>query len=619
MYRPFSWMLSAVMFFLTLSQAIRPASAQPVAPGGSAVYLGKPLNYWTAQAAAVRKTDDPETIVKALTQAFQSGDFNTMVAAADGLRAMGPQAKAAAPALAGILDHIQPWVRTAAMDALAAMGGEAVPALIQAFQTGSEGTQVRAAMVLDVIGPDAKSALPVLEAAARIETDAMRTRLEGIIASIRGEEGGAGARRRAVASFSDSDEATFVAVAAKTDDWPQFRGPRRDAISTETGLLSQWPEGGPKLLWKREGLGKGYSSVSIAAGKIFTMGDRKDAEGNEQQYALAYDLETRDELWATRVGPPHSDGPRCTPTWDEGALYVLGTAGDLLALEADTGKVVWKRSLPDDFGGLMMSVWKFSESPLIDGEQLICTPGGPEATMVALNKKTGETIWKCAMPPIGDAGRDGAGYSSAVVAQLAGVRQYVQMLGRGLIGVDARTGRFLWGYNRIANGVANITSPVVRGDFVFATTSYKTGSVLLHIQRDGDRFAAEEIYFLGPRDFENHHGGVVLLGDYVYGGDGQNNGNPVCLKLATGEIQWKERGPAAGSAAVLYADGHIIFRYDRGPLALIEATPEALRVKSTFEPVKGNGPAWAHPVIHHGLLYLRHGDLLACYDLRAGN
>jgi outer membrane protein assembly factor BamB len=189
-------------------------------------------------------------------------------------------------------------------------------------------------------------------------------------------------------------------------------------------------------------------------------------------------------------------------------------------------------------------------------------------------------------------------------------------LGRGVIGVEADTGRFLWGYNRIANGVANIPSPVVRGDYVFTTTSYQTGCALLHIQRDGDRFTAEEVYFLGPRDFENHHGGVILLGDYVYGGDGQNNGKPTCLKLATGEIMWKERGPAAGSAAIVYADGHLIFRYDRGPLALIEATPEELRIKGRFDPVKGSGPAWAHPVIHQGRLYLRHGDLLACYDLR---
>ncbi len=415
-------------------------------------------------------------------------------------------------------------------------------------------------MVLSAIGPDARAALPTLEAAARTETEAMRLRLEGTIAAIRGLAETTPQDRPAAASFRP-------------------------------------------LLWQCEGLGEGYSSVSIADGKIFTMGDRTDADGEKHQFVMALDLDTRNELWATRVGPPHSDGPRCTPTWDDGVVYVLGTSGDLLALRADSGQVIWQRNLPEDFGGVMMSGWKFSESPLIDGDRLICTPGGPEAAMVALDKRTGDTIWKCEMRPIGDAGKDGAGYSSAVVAELAGVRQYVQLLGRGVIGVDADTGFFLWGYNRIANDVANIPSPVVRGDYVFTTTSYQTGCALLH-------------YFLGPRDFENHHGGVILLGDYIYGGDGQNNGNPTCLKLATGEIMWKERGPAAGSAAVVYADGHLIFRYDRGPVALIEATPEGLRIKGRLDPVKGSGPAWAHPVIHQGRLYLRHGDLLACYDLR---
>ncbi|NLF69927.1 MAG: PQQ-binding-like beta-propeller repeat protein [Candidatus Anammoximicrobium sp.] len=410
--------------------------------------------------------------------------------------------------------------------------------------------------------------------------------------------------------------ATATVSSAESVDWPQFHGPQRDAICTETGLLTDWPQEGPPLLWKLEGLGKGYSTVAIADGKLYTMGDRKSADGEHAQFALAYDLASRRELWAARVGPPHQDGPRCTPTVAANRVYVLGTSGDLLCLDAASGKTVWRKSLPDDFGGQMMSVWKFSESPLVDGDRLICTPGGPAATVVALHKDSGEILWKCAMPKIGERGKDGAGYASAVVANIGGVRQYVQMVGRGLIGVEAATGRFLWGYNRIANSVANIPSAVIRGDYVFTTTSYKTGSALLHLRREGDQFLAEEIYFLSPREFENHHGGVVLVGEHVYGGDGQNRGNPVCLEWTTGKIAWKERAPANGSAAVLYADGHLIFRYDRGLVALLEATPEAYRVKASFTPPTGSGPAWAHPVIHRGRLYLRHSDLLVCYDLR---
>ena len=318
------------------------------------------------------------------------------------------------------------------------------------------------------------------------------------------------------------------------------------------------------------------------------------------------------------MGPPHTDGgPRCTPTVDGDRVYAIGTDGNLVCLDAATGDVRWRRNFVDDFEGQFMSVWKFSESPLVDEDRLICTPGGPEATMVALNKHNGKVIWKCAIPDLGEKGTDGAGYSSAVVAEICGVRQYVQMVGRGVIGVEAATGRFLWGYNRIANNVANITSPAVRGNYVFATTAYNTGSVLLKISRNGEAFQADEVYFINSKDFQNHHGGIVLLGDYVYGGHGPNRGDPACIELPTGKVVWKQRAPARGSAAVLYADGHLIYRYDRGEVLLIEASPKGLKIKGRFEAPVDEGPAWPHPVIHQGKLYLRHGNLLLCYDVRA--
>jgi outer membrane protein assembly factor BamB len=348
------------------------------------------------------------------------------------------------------------------------------------------------------------------------------------------------------------------------------------------------------------------------------MGDLADDRGEEQQFVIAFDLGTRKQLWTAPVGPPHADGgPRCTPTVDGDRLYAIGTDGDLVCLDAKSGSVQWRKHFVDDFAGLCMSVWKFSESPLVDGDRLICTPGGPEAMMVALNKHTGDVLWKSAMPAIGDAGVDGAGYSSAVAADICGVRQYVQMVGRGVIGVEAETGRFLWGYNPVANTVANITSPAVRGDYVFATTAYNTGSALIKICPDGDGFRADEVYFMKSRDFQNHHGGIVLLGDYIYGGTGGNSGHPTCVELATGQVVWKERAPASGSAGVLYADGHLVFRYDRGEVVLIEATPEAMKIKGQFLAAEDEGPAWAHPVIHDGRLYLRHADSLFCYDVRA--
>ncbi len=411
--------------------------------------------------------------------------------------------------------------------------------------------------------------------------------------------------------------ATSAVVAA---DWPQFRGPGCTGICPETGLIQEIPEQGPPLLWQIQGCGTGYSSISIADGRIFTMGDRPDG-GDRSQFVIAFDLASQKELWATRVGPKHDDGSRCTPTVDNERVYALGTDSDLVCLDAATGALKWQKNLQQDFGGQMMSGWKWSESPLVDDQQVVCTPGVADAALVALDKTTGELIWKCTMPAIGEQGKDGAGYTTIVAAEIDGVRQYITILGRGAIGVAAETGQFLWGYNRIANSVANIPTPIVRDNHVFVTTSYKTGSALLKLTRNGDAFDVEEVYFLGPRDFENHHGGVVLVGDCLYGGDGQNNGTPVCLDFLTGEIKWKalpwkRKARANGSAAVLWADGHLWFRYEKDALvALIEATPDEFRVKGTFKAAVDDGPSWAHPVIHDGKLYLRANDALMCYDV----
>jgi outer membrane protein assembly factor BamB len=411
--------------------------------------------------------------------------------------------------------------------------------------------------------------------------------------------------------------------APSTTEWPQWRGPARDGIALDTGLLKSWPEAGPALLWKANGLGEGYSSVAIAGGKVFTLGDKEGA-----QRLIALDLETRRELWTAKVGRTWGDGgPRSTPTVSGGLVYAIGTHGDLVCVEVDSGKERWRKSLTEDFGGSMMSGWGYSESPLVDGDKLIATPGAKDATLVALDRESGELLWKAKVPDLGPRGNDGAAYSSVVAAEIAGVRQYVQLLGRGVVGVAAEDGRFLWGYNRVANGTANVPTPVVKGDLVFATTSYGTGSALLRIVKDerastsassgASGFRAEEVYFLKPKDFENHHGGVILVGGHVYGGDGQNQGHPTCIELESGKVVWKERGPGSGSAAIAYADGHLYFRYENGLVALIEATPEGFRVKGKLKIPEQKGPSWQHPVIAGGRLYLRNQDELLCYGLSA--
>lgn len=407
----------------------------------------------------------------------------------------------------------------------------------------------------------------------------------------------------------------LLTATAAAKDWPQFRGPNRDGRSTETGLLTEWPKDGPPLAWRIEGLGKGYSSVAIASGRIFTMGDRRG-----DMFVIALDRATHKEVWATLIGEKWDDGgPRCTPTIDGEFLYAIGPHGDLACLRADNGKEVWRKNLAKDFGGEMMSGWGYSESPLIDGDKLVCTPGGRDAAIVALDKKSGKTAWKAALPDLGSRGRDGAGYSSIVISEAGGIRQYVQTLGRGTVGVAADDGRFLWGYNKIANQTANIPVPVVSGNYVFCTTSYETGSALLELKPtdNGKGIKATEVYFLGPTQFENHHGGVILLDGYIYGGHGRNNGTPTCIEMKTGKIAWKDRGPGRNSAAITYADGRFYFRYEDGTVALIEAKPAALKVVSSFKLPTNEGPSWPYPVVCDGRLYLRHGDSLLCYDIKA--
>ena len=401
-------------------------------------------------------------------------------------------------------------------------------------------------------------------------------------------------------------------------DWPQWRGPKRDGVCQETGLLKQWPTGGPRRLWKIDNVGMGYSTVSIAGGKLFTMGDRGGRRSGAQ-FVLAYDLATHQERWAAKVGRTHGGGgPRCAPTVDGDLLYTVGPHGNVTCLETATGKLRWQKNLERDFGGRMSTMWKFSESPLVDGEKLLCTPGSARAKVAALNKTTGETIWTCAVPDLGPQGRTGAAYASIVVAEADGVRQYVQLVGKGLIGVRAADGKLLWSYNRIANRTANIPTAIVRDNHVFCTTSYGTGAVLLKLSRQGDGVKAEEVYFLSPRVFENIHGGMVLVGDYLYGAKGHKyNHEPICIEFLTGKIVWKAKPLGRLSCATLYADGHLYLRYENGVMALVEATPKGYHLKSRWEPrLGGRGPTWAHPVIHDGKLYLRHGSVLACYDVR---
>jgi outer membrane protein assembly factor BamB len=400
-------------------------------------------------------------------------------------------------------------------------------------------------------------------------------------------------------------------------DWPQWRGPHRDGSSVEEGLLKEWPTNGPALLWKTNGFGQGYSSIAIAGGSAYTMGTRGDSE-----CVFALDLATQRELWAAKVGPIFTNGtgngPRCTPAVDGGMVFALGAgAGDLLCLDAATGKEVWRRSLPKDFGGKMQSMWGWSESPLVDGGRVVCSPGARDAVVVALDRRTGATIWKAALPESVKEGQDGAGYASCVVSAAGGIRQYVAFTGRGPVGVAAQDGKFLWSSRAGANDVANCTTPIVSGDYVFVSSAYDIGSALIELTPDAGGIKAETVYTLDAKTFANHHGGVALVGDYLYGGHGHNDGLPTCIEFKTGKIVWRaETSPGRKSAAVIYADSQLYFRFDNGVVALIDATPDGYRLRGTFNPGSTKRSNWAHPAIGDGRLYIREGDALSCFDVR---
>ncbi|MCA9142972.1 MAG: PQQ-binding-like beta-propeller repeat protein [Planctomycetaceae bacterium] len=417
------------------------------------------------------------------------------------------------------------------------------------------------------------------------------------------------ARRTARTALSNELPAE---VARAGGDWPQWRGPNRDGISQETGLLDEWPADGPPTLWKASGLGGGYSSVAVAGNRIFTMGKF----GGETRL-VAVNAQNGEILWNTPVGS--GDAPNCTPTVDNDLVFAVSHGGDLLCAESESGREVWRKNFTRDFGGKMMSMWGYSESPLVDGDRLIVTPGAQDAMMAALDKRTGKVLWQAAMPPnTGSAGQDGAGYSSIVISNGGGVKQYVQLVGRGVISVDARSGKMLWGYNRIANGTANVPTPIVTGDFVFCSSGYGDGgSALLRLTGARGQVNAQEVWYKSSKELQNHHGGMILIGDHVYMGHGHNNGFPVCFDLKSGRDAWRPgRGVGSGSAAVVCADGHLYFRYENGEMALIEATPSDYKLKGSFKIGINNGKSWAHPVVADGRLYLRDQHEMLCYDIR---
>ena len=403
---------------------------------------------------------------------------------------------------------------------------------------------------------------------------------------------------------SKPDELT-PAGSSSEGDWNQFRGPNRDNLSTETSLLSVWPDQGPAQLWTARGIGEGYSAVSISNDRVYTMGNVGDEEK-----VVCLDIASGDEIWSVTNGSPYREGqgngPRGTPSVVGGRVYSLGANGDFSCLDAQTGQTHWRKNILREFGGSNIT-WGISESVLVDGDKVICTPGGQRATMVALHRDTGNVIWTALVPT-----SPKASYSSPIAVEVGGVRQYVNYTHAGVVGVRASDGQVMWGQRESANGTANCATPVFYDGSIFTSSGYDTGGTLFRLQSRGGQTMSQVAY--STREMKNHHGGMVVVDGYLYGSS--NPGVLKCIELRSNRVVWQNR--SVGKGAVSYADGHLYVRSEQGPIALVAATPDGYEEKGRFDqPQRSGRPSWSHPVIAGGKLFLRDMDNLLAYDIRA--
>lgn len=405
---------------------------------------------------------------------------------------------------------------------------------------------------------------------------------------------------------------TAAPLPSRADDWPQWRGPGRDGVSRETGLLQQWPTDGPRLVWRITDAGGGYSTPSVVGASFYLLGN----EGLENEFVQARRVSDGSVIWTTRLGPvgnpkqqPSYPGARSTPTVEGDVLYALGSDGDLACVELATGQIRWRRQIRTEFGG-KPGVWAYSESPLVAGDLVICAPGGSEATVLALDKSSGEVRWKSALPEA-----DEAAFASAIVVEAAGRRQIVQLLQKGLVGLDPANGKLLWRFSKpVSRYGANIPTPLAHHEYVYAASAGTGGGAVRLVSSDGTA-GFEEAYF--ESKLPTAIGGSVAVGDALYGTTAQAL---LCFNVATGALHWEER--ALGAASLCLADGRLYLHGENGEVALVEPSLEGYREKGRFTPPDrppSSSPmekSWAYPVVANGRLYLRDLQTVWCYDLR---
>jgi outer membrane protein assembly factor BamB len=424
--------------------------------------------------------------------------------------------------------------------------------------------------------------------------------------------------------------ASLAAVAANAEDWPQFRGPNRDGVSKETGLLKKWPQGGPKLVWTWKEAGTGYSGPAIVGDRLYMCGARGE---DDMVYALDLSQNPPKELWATRIGPKYAEkknqwneGPIVTPTVDADLVFALGGAGDLVCIETKSGKEKWRRSLLKDLNGQVYNFngggpdeqlgWGFACAPLVDGDKVICVPGGKDGTLAALSKANGDVLWRSKDVT------DVATYASPVAATIGGTKQYLQMTNQGVVAVDGN-GKVAWYYKREKPYEDIIgSSPLINGDFVFISAAGPGGgNDLIQIKKADGQFTATKVY--GKKDLANYHGGMVLVGDHVYGASGDlGRSRWLCVDFKTGKVAWNV--DLGGKGSITAADGSLYCLLEKNGLVVHSpASPtQKLTADESFELPeasklrKPSGGVWTHPVIANGKMYLRDQELLFCYEVK---
>jgi len=403
---------------------------------------------------------------------------------------------------------------------------------------------------------------------------------------------------------------SFTAL-AQEPDWNHFRGPKRDNHSFSTGIAKSWSPEGPKLLWKIDTLGNGYSNLCFFGDTIYTMGDFGD-----RTFVLALNRETRDVKWKKDIGRGAGrdfPGPRCTPACDGETVYALGRYGEFAALDAKNGEIRWQKNFPDELGGKFTGNWGFAMSPVIDGDKIVIPVGGEGGALIAFDK-SGKILWRTASIP------NPVGYTSAVPVEIEGVRQYVMLTGSTeerksvLAGISPADGKILWSAafpdaNRPTPAICS--DPVLCGDVIMASASYGVGSVFYRITKEGDTFKAAE-FKKGPEP-QSHHGGIVAVGDHFYL---LSNNQMTCVEAKTGNVVWTDR--SVGKGSLTYVDGMLILRSERGDgtIVMIEATPSGYKEAGRFnQPDRSELNSWTYPVVVDKKLYIRDQGVLLCYAL----